>query len=128
MEYFKTRRFLVTLFLSVTLAVGCVATILVTRMLGQWSVFKEKALPAGFWDETEDTDAVQREDESEAQASWVVRAHDEKIGVFDANGELEYVVDVYLITLPQADRELLERGIWVSDEAELAALMEDYTG
>ena len=127
MEYFKTRRFLATLFLSVTLAVGCVATILVTRMLGQWNVFKEKALPSGYLDEV-DTEVAQGEDEMGAQASWVVRAHDEKIGVFDINGELEYVVDVYLITLPQADQELLKQGIHVSDEAELAALMEDYTG
>lgn len=127
MEYFKTRRFLATLFLSVTLAVGCVATILVTRMLGQWNVFKEKALPSGYLDEV-DTAVAQGEDEMGAQASWVVRAHDEKIGVFDINGELEYVVDVYLITLPQADQELLKQGIHVSDEAELAALMEDYTG
>ena len=127
MEYFKTRRFLATLFLSVTLAVGCVATILVTRMLGQWNVFKEKALPSGYLDEV-DTEVAQGEDEMGAQASWVVRAHDEKIGVFDINGELEYVVDVYLITLPQADQELLKQGIHVSDEAELAALMEAYTG
>lgn len=129
MEYFKTRRFLATLFLSVTLAVGCVTTILVTRMLGQWNVFKEKALPAGYLDEVDDTAVAQGEDEADTpQASWVVRAHDEKIGVFDINGELEYVVDVYLITLPQADQELLKQGIHVSDEAELAALMEDYTG
>ena len=127
MEYFKTRRFLATLFLSVTLAVGCVANILVTRMLGQWNVFKEKALPSGYLDEV-DTEVAQGEDEMGAQASWVVRAHDEKIGVFDINGELEYVVDVYLITLPQADQELLKQGIHVSDEAELAALMEAYTG
>jgi len=128
MEYLKTRRFLMTLYLSIALAIGCVTAILITRMLGQWNIFKEKALPAGYLEEIENTEAVGEADETEKRVSWVVRAHDEQIGVFDSEGELEYVVDVYLFTLPQADRELLEQGIHVYDEAELAALMEDYTG
>lgn len=121
MGYLKTRRFLLILFLTVTLAVACMATILVTRLWGQWRVHAQG-------DEECDAVAVQQEQESEAASAFVVRAHDEKIGVFDASGKLAYVVDVYLITLPQADRELLSRGIRVRDERELAALMEDYTG
>lgn len=130
MEYFKSKRFLTLLYLTFTLTVGCVSMMVVSRMVGQWTTFKEKALPAGYLDEA--SSAVQVSDGSEesqlSPTSWIVRAHDERIGVFDLSGQLQYVVDVYLITLPQADQELLKQGIYVSGQEQLTALMEDYTG
>ena len=128
MAYLKSGRFLVLLFLIVTLVVGCVSMIAVSRMSGQWRIFQERSLPAGYWEETQE---VQAEDHHSAQSvsqAWIVRAHGEQIGVFDLNGELEYVVDVYLITLPDADQKLLRDGIYVFGQERLTALMEDYTG
>jgi hypothetical protein len=125
MVYFKSARFLVLLFLIVTLIVGCVAMILVTRVGHQWQTFREHALPAGYWDETEE---MQISNNAAPMEAWIVKAHGEQIGVFTLNGKLECVLDVYLITLPQADQALLREGIYVSGSDRLTALVEDYTG
>ena len=127
MGYFKTKGFLTTLFLSVTLALGCVATVLVTRMWGQWKPFAEQMVQTGYSDDGGNTENIQATHDT-SDTMRTVRAHGEKIGVFDAAGTLEYVIDVYLFTLPPTDQELLAQGICVSSEAELAALIEDYTG
>ena len=44
------------------------------------------------------------------------------------NGTLIRVIDVYIKTLPKADRTLLEKGFVVLGETELYAIIEDYTG
>lgn len=124
MEYLKSRRFLALLFFVFTLIVGCVSMIAVNRMTSQWGTLREQALAAGAIEDGKEIST--KSDRADAQ--WIVRAHEERIGVFDINGKLEYVVDVYLITLPPADQELLAQGIYISGADQLASLMEDYTG
>ena len=58
--------------------------------------------------------------------AWV-REHEEKIGVFDQNGTLLEVWNVYTKTLPKADRVMLREGVALYSEAELVRLREDYT-
>ena len=60
------------------------------------------------------------------ESAWVVREHEEKIGIFTEDGVLLRVVDVYTKTLPKADRVLLREGIAVSSRQDLYALMEDF--
>ena len=62
------------------------------------------------------------------ETTWVVREHEEKIGIFSEDGVLLRVVDVYTKTLPKADRVLLREGIAVSSRQDLYALMEDFGG
>lgn len=58
---------------------------------------------------------------------WIVKEYNDVIGVFSEIGELEQVIDVYVKTLPEADRNLLREGIRVTSERQLRALIEDYS-
>lgn len=127
MEYLKSRRFLGMLFLIVTLIVGCVAMITVSKVNSQWRIFRERSLPASYWESTEMIN-VAADEASGTNDSWIVKAHDEQIGIFGLNGELEFVLDVYLFTLPDSDQAILRDGIFVSGRERLTALIEDYTG
>lgn len=122
MQYCKSERFLRTLYFVFALTVGCIAMIVATESSSKWDRVRDEMVSAGVLDTNEDTAHAQKKE------SWIIRAHDDRIGVFKANGELDYIVDVHIFSLPPADQELLKNGIWVSDEKELAALMEDYTG
>ena len=57
----------------------------------------------------------------------IVKEHLGKIGIFKSEGEAIHIIDVYTKTLPEADRQLLEEGIWVSSQKELNSLIEDYS-
>ncbi len=64
--------------------------------------------------------------ETEKRVTYTVKSHEGRIGVF-VDGELSYLLDVYINTLPKSDRYLLEEGIVVYSEAELRSIIEDYT-
>ncbi len=127
MQFFRSSKFLTLMFLSVTLAVGCISMIAVSGMNMKWIKFQEKAQQTGHWTVEETTQLAEKVETATPQ-TWIVRAYEDRIGVFDLNGKLEYAVDVYLITLPPADQELLKQGIYVKGQDQLTALMEDYTG
>ena len=61
------------------------------------------------------------------QTSWLVKAYDGQIGVFQADGTLLQVIETNIKTLPKADRNLLEEGIHVQSAQELRSLIEAYT-
>ncbi len=56
-----------------------------------------------------------------------LRAYGDKLAVFDEEGKIVQIIEVYMKTLPQADQLLLREGISVSSEQELLSLIEDYT-
>jgi hypothetical protein len=55
-----------------------------------------------------------------------VAAHDGIIGLFDASGALLKTVNVYLMTLPEADRAALTVGIPARDWEEALELLGQY--
>ena len=59
---------------------------------------------------------------------YFIKSYEGKIGVFTEDSTLVRVIDVYIKTLPKADRRLLEKGFSVMGEAELRAVIQDYTG
>ena len=59
---------------------------------------------------------------------YTVREHMGKIGVFEEDGTLYKVIDVYVKNLPEADKRLLGEGFWVEGDKELNAVIEDYDG
>ena len=59
---------------------------------------------------------------------WIIREHDERIGIFNSENVLIHVIETHIKTLPVADRELLREGIWVNSRKELLSVIEDYTG
>ena len=58
---------------------------------------------------------------------FIVKEYEEKIGIFDPSGRLLQTIDIYTKTLPKTDRALLREGIELRSEAELSALIEDYS-
>ena len=62
------------------------------------------------------------------ETSYIVKSYKGKIGVFGGNGDLIQIIDVYIKTLPIADREMLEEGINIKNVDELRDIIEDYTG
>ena len=64
--------------------------------------------------------------DTEEEQCFFVRAHDGIIGVFSTDGELEYTLEVYVKTLPETDRHLLEKGIFAKSKAELLEILADY--
>ncbi len=72
--------------------------------------------------------AVTKSDEPKAAVSgYIVGVFEGKVAVFSSDGVLNEVYDVPISTLPEYDRELLEKGISVPDALTLRALIEDYT-
>ena len=67
-------------------------------------------------------------DTTESPISYTVKSYKGKIGIFGSRGELIQIIDVYTITLPKADREMLEEGIDIKNIDELRDIIEDYTG
>ena len=68
------------------------------------------------------------ESETENTSSlWLIKEHNEKIGIFDKNGALIKLIDVYTKTLPKNDRLELQKGFWVSSEKELYSIIEAYS-
>ena len=73
----------------------------------------------------------QKETESERtdkEKVYAVREHMGKIGIFDKDGMLINVLDVYVKTLPEADKRMLEEGFEIVGEKQLNAIIEDYDG
>lgn len=59
-------------------------------------------------------------------ASYMLAEHNGQIGVFDGEGELIRTLDVFVMTLPEADREALSDGIPAASWQELCELIECY--
>lgn len=57
---------------------------------------------------------------------YTVKAHEGIIGIFDADGALCRSVNVFVMTLPEADREALAAGIVAYSEEEMRMIAERY--
>lgn len=75
-----------------------------------------------------DADSDQNHTETLDAVLFVAKEYEEKIGIFDIEGHLLQTIDTYTKTLPKTDRALLREGIELRSEAELIALIEDYSG
>ncbi|NLK40224.1 MAG: hypothetical protein GX303_08320 [Clostridiales bacterium] len=59
---------------------------------------------------------------------YIICEHNGKIGIFDSQkGELIEVLDRYVYSLPDADKQFLKKGIPIYSFSELLSLIEDYT-
>lgn len=59
---------------------------------------------------------------------YIIRQYMEMIGIFKEDGSLVEVIEVYVKTLPEADRRLLGEGFEVIGDSKLNSVIEDYTG
>ena len=70
--------------------------------------------------------SVDIEPETLPVSPYLVAAHEGIIGLFDASGALLRTVNVYIMTLPEADRAALTVGIPAGDWEEAMSLLEMY--
>lgn len=70
---------------------------------------------------------TEAQDTSSLAVGWIVKEHDGRIGIFDREGVLLFVLDTYIKTLPEADKRLLGEGIFIETKGQLLSLIEDYT-
>lgn len=56
---------------------------------------------------------------------YCLKEYNGKIGVY-ADETLVYTLDTYVFTLPEIDKQLLSKGIFVSDKSELIKIIEGY--
>lgn len=63
-----------------------------------------------------------------AEKIYTVHEYMGKIGIFDENGTLIKVLEVYVKTLPEADKRMLSEGFQVVGIKQLNAIIEDYDG
>lgn len=72
-------------------------------------------------------DAVTEEIYYDEKEIFIVREHMGRIGIFSSDGTLIEMIDVYVKTLPIADRSLLEEGFEVVGKQRLYSIIEDYS-
>lgn len=75
-----------------------------------------------YVEHTESEEMTESEEEG-----WFLRVWGEGIGVFREDGTLVHTVTTNIKTLPKADRDLLEEGIYVRGKDALDSLLEDYS-
>ena len=75
---------------------------------------------------SEDSDADAGISSEETAARYILTEHDSVIGVFDASGELVRTVNIFVMTLPPAEREALAVGIPAYSYEEMCRLVEQY--
>ena len=75
-----------------------------------------------------ETESIITSETADKEKRYVVKSHKGKIGIFSSDGDLIQIIDVYIKTLPIADREMLEEGIDIDNVDELRDIIEDYTG
>ncbi len=74
-------------------------------------------------------DSVSTGKDDTAEKSYLIKEYSGQIGVFSLpDGELEYVIERYIKTLPEADKKLLEEGFVVIGMSGIYSVIEDYTG
>ena len=66
--------------------------------------------------------------EVSSQAAYLVSEYEGNVAVFRQGEEKPFrTLDTPLSMLPQADQEMIREGIWVTNDAELLSLLEDYS-
>ena len=78
--------------------------------------------------ETVDIYAPSDQETLETNEEYFIKEYDGRIGIFDANGTLVEMIDVYTKTLPEADKLLLKEGFKVIGKKALSSIKEDYSG
>ena len=75
--------------------------------------------------ETVDIYAPTLKEEADEE-KYYIREHDGRVGIFNEDNVLIEMIDVYIKTLPEADKKLLKEGFSVIGEKALSAIKEDY--
>lgn len=66
-------------------------------------------------------------DTDKNEYSRFITAYNGRIGIYDSEGVLLQVIDVYTKTLPMPDQDELQEGFWIDSEKELYSIIEAYS-
>ena len=61
-------------------------------------------------------------------SSYILRETEGKIGIYTPNNTLIKILDISVLSLPLADRQMLSEGISISTEQDLLNILQDYGG
>ncbi len=123
LEMYMKNKKLLWLFGSLSVAIVCLITVCVISLCTAARVIKDNAKAT----ENADISDIMTV-ETDGEPIYFLREHEGRIGIFSEDNTLIETLDVYLITLPRADRVALSEGITVKGTENLNALKEDYTG
>ncbi len=73
------------------------------------------------------TDKPSTEAVAPADEGYILREHEQIIGIFDSEGRLCGTVNLPTVTLPKSERDRLANGIKVGSQEELELLIESYS-
>ena len=80
-------------------------------------------------DQAEEDASVSTGKDDINEESFLVKEYEGQIGIFSLEGgEIRYVIDRYIKTLPEADKRLLREGFVVIGIQGIYSVIEDYTG
>ena len=127
MRYDKNTLFITVLYLLAMLAI-CTYTVTSVKSIGEENASTDSSsasveyvyVTVPYPSETTEKDSVDEE-------YWRICEYEGKVGVFLSDGTLYEVLDVYVKTLPEADRRMLGEGIIIKNEGDLISIIEDYT-
>ena len=77
--------------------------------------------------EAPETQHTQGSDTSDSDEIYMVKEYFGRIGIFNSDGALLQVLEVYVKTLPEADKRLLGEGFEIVGKKRLNSIIEDYT-
>ena len=114
---------LMWLFGSLSVAVICLVTVCAISLCTAAGIIRKNAEAAKNADISDMITLDQDE-----EPIYFMREHNGKIGIFSEKNKLIETLDVFVVTLPRADRDSLADGITVRGTDNLNALKEDFTG
>ena len=80
-------------------------------------------------DQPDEDESVSTGKDDINEESFLVKEYEGQIGIFSLEGgEIRYVIDRYIKTLPEADKRLLREGFVVIGIHGIYSVIEDYTG
>ena len=102
--------------LAITLVYFSFSSLLDRKVNELENKYTQNTLPV--FKETTDT-------ENPVQSVYTLKEFNGKIGVFK-DGDFQYQVDIYMFSLPETDKKLLQQGIIASTEQELNDIISSY--
>lgn len=116
-QYIEKKHYIISMIFLVVLVVALFTStfIILNNKIEDVSIEAEATVPA--FNET--TDTVKEID------IFMLKEFNGKLGVYK-NGDFQYDIDIYVSTLPEADKKLLSQGIEASSEQELNEIVSTY--
>jgi len=116
-EFIGKKQFIVSLVIILAIAV--------TLFLTFFLLLNNRITKLHDNEPNEQTPVFNETENSDAEEEYLIKEFNGKIGVYK-NGDFQYMLDVFVFTLPEYDKKLLSQGIKASSEQELNDILSSY--